>query len=228
MYKPQKTFSVLALFLTLFSFANNNRVLLPFQPVEKSISGNPHSNPLSSFSSMWNTAKFNSLNTAKEVAYMTQQEKDVIWILNQVRHSPQLFLQTVLLNPKSQFYLVPSKRNYYFNSLIKDLKKAKSVSEPLIADEEAFTSAQCHAVESGKVGYVGHDRLNNCNSKFNGECCSYGYSDPMQIVMQLLIDNNVPSLGHRIICLSPDYRSVGVSIQSHTQYEYNAVIDFLF
>lgn len=232
MVNQKKILTPCLLFIFLFSFAEKKNLFFSDfqQPVKKWRVNKVHSNlnPLASFSPEWNAAKFKNLNTAKDVSYFSQEEKDVIWILNQVRHSPKLFLNTVLLNPKSKYYIAPSKRNYYYSSLVRELKNAPSILESLIANEKAFESAKCHAVESGKIGYVGHDRINNCQSNFYGECCQYGYTDPMQIVLALLIDNNVPSLGHRKICLSPDYKSVGVSIQPHTTYLYNAVIDFLY
>jgi hypothetical protein len=230
MSNPKNILIAFALILTTSSSAANNNFYFyeTIPPVEKKTFHNINSNPLSTYSPLWNTIKFNNLNTAKDAVYLTQEEKEVIWILNQVRYSPQLFLNTVLLNPKSNYYIAPTKRNYYYSSLIGDLKNAKSISVALFPDEKAFESAKCHAIESGKVGYVGHDRLSNCQQNFYGECCHYGDSDPMEIVLALLIDNNVPSLGHRKICLSPQYLTVGVSIQPHTTYRFNAVLDFLY
>jgi hypothetical protein len=51
-------------------------------------------------------------------------------------------------------------------------------------------------------------------------------SSARDIVLQLLIDHDVPSLGHRIICLSSAYSVVGVSIQYHSRYGKCAVLDF--
>lgn len=230
MLNQNNIITVAVLFISSVSFAANNSIYLNEKKpsAASNTSYNTKANPLSSYSALWNTAKFKNLNTAKDVSYLSQNEKEIIWILNQVRHSPQLFLSSVLLNPKSKYYVPVNRRNYYYSSLIGELKNAKSISTALVANEKAFESALCHAVESGKAGYVGHDRINNCKSYFMGECCQYGYDDPMAIVLALLIDNNVPSLGHRKICLSPDYTSMGVSIQPHTTYRFNAVLDFYY
>ena len=49
----------------------------------------------------------------------------------------------------------------------------------------------------------------------------------LEIILSLLIDHDVPSLGHREICLSPEFKSVGVSVQPHnSKYNQNAVLDF--
>jgi uncharacterized protein YkwD len=182
--------------------------------------------PLSSFSPEWNKDVYLNLNTARDSNYLTGMEKDVIWILNMVRRDPQLFLRTVMLNPKSEFYQNPKYRNSYYTSLVKDLQKLKPNRKPLYPNQKLYLSAFCHALNSGKEGYVGHDRKWGCKTSFRGECCSYGFDDALDIIMQLLIDDGVPSLGHRSICLSTTYDELGVSIQPHIAYSYNAVLDF--
>jgi uncharacterized protein YkwD len=48
------------------------------------------------------------------------------------------------------------------------------------------------------------------------------------IVLQLLIDHDVPSLGHRINCLNKAYTKVGVSVQKHINTDICAVIDMIW
>ena len=48
------------------------------------------------------------------------------------------------------------------------------------------------------------------------------------IVMQLLIDHDVPSLGHRINCLNKEYTKIGVSVQPHIKWDICAVIDMIW
>ncbi len=210
---PTRTFGILLLLLLTFS--------LRAQPAHSAIES-----PLSAFSGEWNKEVFLDLNTARDSNYLTAMEKDLIWILNLLRRDPQLFLRTVVLNPKSDFYQYPQHRNSYYISLIKALQKQKPNRKPLMPDQILFQSAYCHALNSGKTGFVGHDRKWNCNTSFRGECISYGFDDALDIVMQLLLDDGVPSLGHRSICLSNSYNELGISIQPHTTYSYNAVLDF--
>ena len=95
-------------------------------------------------------------------------------------------------------------------------------------DSLCFESARGHAIASGETGYTGHVRQNTKSQKvchFNGECCDYGSNDPLDIVVTLLIDQNVVSLGHRRICLGY-YLRMGDSIQPHKKWTYNAVLDF--
>ena len=182
--------------------------------------------PLSSFSDEWNKPVYLDLNTARDSNYLTGMEKDVIWILNMVRKNPQLFLRSVLLNPKSEFYKIPSARNSYFTSLVKDLQDQKPSRKALQPNRVLYQSAFCHALNSGKEGFVGHDRKWGCRSSFSAECISYGFDDALDIIIQLLVDDGVPSLGHRSICLTASYKELGVSIQPHSLYSYNSVLDF--
>lgn len=184
-------------------------------------------NPLIAYSFKWNDKKYNDLNTTYLCKFLTPKEKEIIWILNMIRFNPNLVAESLLENTDSKYYVKQSSRNHYYTSLLNTLKKLKPNTNPLQPDSLAFISAKCHAITSGKTGYVGHDRKRNeCKKDFFGECCDYGNKDPLDILMSLLLDYDVPSLGHRDICLSADYSLIGTSIQPHKIYEYNAVLDF--
>lgn len=183
-------------------------------------------NPLAIFSPEWGQEKYQDCNTAKAVSYMSEEEKKIIWILNMIRTNPVLFCNSVLLNPHSSFFLYPKKRDYYFTSLIKTLMNINPIVENLQPDRGAYESAYCHAFYSGKKGYVGHRRSNGCKTDFHGECCDYGYADALNIVVDLLIDRDIPDLGHRKIMLSNAFTLMAASIQAHSTYRYNSVLDF--
>lgn len=186
--------------------------------------------PLATYSNAWNDIKYSKCNTAAYAPYMSSDEKEIIYILNLIRTDPVLFSKTVLKK-----YPVLSGKEYlltdefYYISLVKTLNKMQPLNL-LVPDKACFESAQCHATSSGAAGYAGHKRINgNCEKKktYNGECCDYGNSDPLEIVLSLLIDEGVPSLGHRNLILN-SYHKVGVSIKPHKKYGTNAVIDFLY
>ena len=157
--------------------------------------------------------------------FATREEKNAYHYLNYARTKPKEFCEK---------YVVPNwdKNNSYENSLVQTMRSMEPVP-PVYPELQLFQSALCHARTSGKSGYVGHDRQKDpktgskCNSYFMGECCSYGYDDGLGIILQLLIDNRVPSLGHRKICLSEGYTKVGISIQPHERYDFNCVLDFM-
>jgi hypothetical protein len=201
--------------------------LIPFAGVQANSSIDSSVNPLASFSPLWNAKVYNECNTAENVSYMTANEKQVIWILNMVRLNPKLFLTTVLLNPKNKKYQKKEFRNRYFKSLIEDFKIQQPNNDFLTPDSLMYASAYCHAYQSGQVGYIGHDRsFSGCQSSFYGECCEYGNEEPIYMLLNLLIDEGISSLGHRKVCLKQEFQSVGVSMQPHKGYGINTVLDF--
>lgn len=183
--------------------------------------------PLAVYSAEWNSNVYQQCNTAARINYLADKEKEVIWILNMMRKNPSLFGSTVVKKYPEQSGRTSLKNVREYKSLLKALEKQQPLSI-LAPDSLSWVSAQCHATESGKKGYLGHDRQSkNCKAvtHFMGECCQYGEETPLDIVMSLLIDEGVPSLGHRVIFLSP-YDKIGVSIQPHKSYRINTVIDF--
>jgi uncharacterized protein YkwD len=194
-----------------------------FAPIE-----NVH--PLESFDASWKDARYISSNTASRVKYLKPIEKEVIQILNLVRQNPQHFNNTVVAKWPEYMNRPDLKQNRYYTSLVKTLAEMKPVGL-LTPDSIAWISAKCHAITSGKEGYTGHDRLTkDCEQKekFYGECCQYGYSEAVEILMSLLIDEDVPSLGHRVICLKGTYTAIGVSFEPHKEYGSNTVLDFTY
>jgi len=166
--------------------------------------------------SEWNVPEYRAANTAENEDYLTDEEKKVFYYLNLVRMNPELFADTYL------GYLKNS-TDCYESSLYHELKQIKPL--PVIKPKrKLFESAQCHAIESGERGYVGHERF-KCQEYFMGECIHYGVSDALGIVTSLLIDQSVESLGHRKICLGY-FTEMGVSIQPHNGYGQNSVLDF--
>jgi hypothetical protein len=186
--------------------------------------------PLALYSNEWDDVKYSKCNTAVNAAYLSKSERDVIYILNLVRSYPALFAKTVLKKypaVSGNDYL--SDDNYYFKSLVDTLLRL-SPKQMLYPDNACFISAKAHAHQSGITGYVGHERKTrdaNLKKHYFGECCDYGHKDPLDIVLSLLIDEGIPSLGHRIVCLS-DYAKLGVSLQPHKKYRINAVLDFYY
>ncbi|MEP6467800.1 MAG: hypothetical protein ABJB05_15930 [Parafilimonas sp.] len=186
--------------------------------------------PLASYSSIWNDAKYSACNTAANAAYLTKSEKEVIYVLNLIRSYPALFCKTVLKKyPETSGQLYLAEDSFYFLSLVNELETMQPVNI-LMPDNACFISAKAHAYYSGITAYVGHERKSpdsRAKKHFYGECCEYGHSDPVDIILALLIDEGIPSLGHRIVSFT-NYTKVGVSIQPHKKYGKNTVLDFYF
>ncbi|MFM6924498.1 MAG: hypothetical protein ACKOU7_03280 [Ferruginibacter sp.] len=186
--------------------------------------------PLASYSKIWNDKKYSVCNTAANTSYLSKGEKEVIYILNLVRANPALFAKTVLVpypSVSGDGYLAED--SFYFISLVNTLQTMEPLGI-LYPDYPCFESAKYHAVASGITGYIGHERKTRAaklKKHYYGECCDYGHSDPLDIVLALLIDEGIPSLGHRDLLLT-NYTKIGVSIQPHKKYGNNAVIDFYY
>jgi len=178
--------------------------------------------------SEWPDSIKESANTAKNTDYLSDEEKKVIFIVNLVRIQPRLFANTIL---KKYISINEIKENRYVSSLIEDLMSMKSLN-PLYPNKGLYKCANYHAKYTGEKGIVGHHNFDKRFKKyapnFNmiGENCHYGFNDALNIVIDLLIDEGVPSLGHRKNILNPGFVHLGVSIQPHKTYEYTTVMCF--
>jgi hypothetical protein len=182
----------------------------------------------------WGDSVKKAANTAANTEYMSGNEKQVIYWLNIARMQPDLFAE-MNLKPYLQLYdddewiccgegaWGMETHVTYVNTCYLKMAKMDSL-KALMPDENNYKSAECHATQSGITGYVGHERT-NCQEHFSGECCDYGNEDPLGVILDLLVDAGVPSLGHRRICLG-GYSGIGVSQKPHKGYRVNVVLDF--
>jgi hypothetical protein len=175
----------------------------------------------------WTTEQLNKANTAREIIYLNQAEKDAIMYINLARLYPQQFvtleLEKYLGTIEFGDYV---EKSSYKKSLIRALNGAKPKAA-LKFDAALYENAKCFAKESGDAGTQGHVRK-KCPKGNYSECCSYGMSTGKDIAMQLLIDHNVPDLGHRKICLDGSYSVIGACTHKHTKWATCAVLEFNF
>ena len=165
----------------------------------------------------WTAEELAAANTFKSVTVLSAVEKETMLYLNLARMYPAKYAKIELVNE--------DKTSDNYKSLIKTLNAMVPVSA-LTFDKKAFESAACFAKEQGATTEIGHVRK-NCKSYFFGECCSYGMSTGKNIIVQLLIDEGVESLGHRKICLSSGYSAVGIAFKTHKTYRFCCVLDFI-
>lgn len=176
----------------------------------------------------WDLSK---LDLARDVDYLTDAEKDVILLLNKARSNPPLFAKQYLTAKKGQ--------GGYALECYNEMLETAPLS-PLLPSRALSLAARDHAIDTGKNGTAGHVSTNGDSSTdrvkrygtFTGtflgpwENCSYGHEDPIGIMLQLLIDDGVPSRGHRKNILQKNTGYVGVSIQPHKTYGTTCVQDF--
>ena len=168
-----------------------------------------------------------------KVNYMTLEEQNVIFYMNLVRLQPKIFLETIV-RPYIKEYEMEN--NSFAKSLIKDLKKSKSVGV-LKPKKDLFEVAEKHRMDIGENGILGHVGSNHNTFKKRaagimrvydgaGECIGFGYDSAIQNVIELLIDKGVRSLGHRKTILNGEYNWASSSIGYHSNYGSCCVIDY--
>jgi uncharacterized protein YkwD len=186
------------------------------------------------------------LDTAKDVDYLTGVEKDVVLEMNMVRSNPkkyaELYIQPMLRYYNGKEYSVPGQITILtqegssaVQGCIAALSRARSVG--LLAPEKGLSLAtRDHATDQGKTGQTGHNGSDRSTpvsrasrygkGQYIGENISYGDNIGRNIVCQLLIDDGVPSRGHRTNIMKSDYTQTGVSIGPHPQYRYMCCIAY--
>ena len=182
--------------------------------------------------SQWKKEVCDKANTAKSVNYLTETEKEVIYLMNLARLDGALFSKTYL---NKFFDQGNNKTNSYAKSLIVELSNLKGLSV-LYSDKQLFNAASFHATDIGKAGLVSHNSTDGTTFSVRvrkykpsgclAENCQFGYNDALSIVCDLLIDEGIESLGHRINILNPSHNSVGVAIREHKEYGVCCVQDF--
>ncbi len=143
-------------------------------------------------------------------------------------------------NPKeyAEKYIQPqinSSSSSYWTSCVSDMSKITSLKKLSYA-EGLYKLAKAHSSTQGLTSEVGHDRTNGDSfaaaaKKYGGyssvgENISYGMDTARSIVIQLLVDDGVESLGHRLNLLNSKFDSVGVSYDTHRRYRFMCVMDF--
>ena len=181
----------------------------------------------------WTSEQLARANTARNASYLSEQEKQVIFLCNLARMDGALFAATYLAQ-----HTPNDPSNWYIASLYRDLQSVKG-RQPLYPDKRLYATAAYHAADMGRSGRTGHtssdgtdfaDRVYGSlgEKTYIAENCSYGYNNDqaINIVVQLLVDANVPSLGHRKNILHPALSAIGVAVAPHAIYEYMCVMDF--
>jgi len=188
-----------------------------------------------------------ALHTARTAGYLKDLEKQVILELNKVRSDPPRYARALLF-PQGRYYsdqkliypgevpILTQEGIKAFDECYKTLMKAGSAG--LLTPKEGLArAARDHAIDQGKTGQTGHtgrDRSDvsiraNRYGKWGGkigENIQYGHSAAARIVSSLLIDDGVPTRGHRKIILDPLFRHAGVASGPHPKFRHMCVLVF--
>ena len=115
--------------------------------------------------------------------------------------------------------------------------EAVSPVGPLRFNEGLAWAARLHAQDLGPRGALEHvgsngsrlsDRLNRLGTWHGLIAENIGTleEDPRQVVIQLLVDDGVPSRGHRHNLFNPDLHQAGAGSAPHRDYRVVTVIDY--
>jgi len=187
------------------------------------------------------------IDTTAGADYLTGNERDVIIEINMVRTDPAAYARHYL-EPLKSFYrgslfqypgeiaISTSEGVRALEECVKVLKSSRPSSS--VSPKKGLTlAARDHAKDQARTGATGHAgsdgstitaRINRYG-KWNisvGENIDYGNSEARRIITALLIDDGIPSRGHRKNLLEAGYSFVGVAVGPHKIYEKMCVIDF--
>lgn len=181
---------------------------------------------LGQISQKWTDSEIKRANTVEGCEYLDNIEKEAVIILNLARLYPKKFVMYEVENfngtERYGNYIAGSK---YKESLIKEMNQM-SAMPPLYPHLKMTQNANCFALEAGKSGYVGHERK-KCKAENYAECCSFGMVSGREIILQLLIDHDVPSMGHRAILFTRGYSKIGLSNESQTVWNEICVLEII-
>ncbi|WGK69756.1 CAP domain-containing protein [Candidatus Haliotispira prima] len=192
----------------------------------------------------WDVSK---LDTARDLAYLGQDEKDVILAQNAVRSNPRKFAELYvrevqsyysgsLLEYPGEIRIQTREGRRAADELYRELQRQKPL--PLLQPSRGMSQAAAdHGADQARSGDTGHrgrdgsqpfDRINRHGKwgKTAGENISYGDGTGLRIILQLMIDDGVASRGHRVNILNKDFRIVGVAIDRHPQYGHSCTITY--
>lgn len=187
------------------------------------------------------------LNTAKEAAWLSELEQNVILELNKVRSNPKRYAVEYLeelqvaFNGKIFTYpgQYPLKSQEGVAPLIECISLLKGLEPlPLLNSSQGLTKAAEDLLkDQQKFGGIGHLTRNGTTPQkrierygewdiCSAEDITYGSNEARQIVIALLIDDGVPERSHRKNILNPCFRFVGVAFGTHPGYQTMCVIDY--
>ena len=192
----------------------------------------------------WADSIFESVRSC---TYLSDLEKDVIVELNKCRTNPARYADEVLVPFLERMgdngkYVDSNGRNIITKegrSAVQEAINALKSQKPLpmlLPNRDLSSAAADHCADQGPTGLTGHDgsdgtpylkRMEHYGFKFLGigENIDYGACTGEEIIRRLVVDDGVPSRGHRKNTFG-NFNYVGVSFGTHKKYRYMCVFDF--
>jgi hypothetical protein len=231
--------AILSAGTNIFPGATGVGVFLPSPTGETQLNGG--------ITQLWSLDEIKNADTGKECDFLTEDEKATLVLINLARIYPKKF---------AEHYLKPYRRAFTGNIVSRpgginlltsegaaavtdciDHMTGRAPARALAPSAGLSHAARDHAADqgpSGEMGHVGSDGSTlseriSMHGKWGGYCgenISYGHEDPTEILISLLVDDGVPSRGHRDNLLKGVFNKVGIAIGPHEKYGHMCVMDF--
>ena len=179
-------------------------------------------------------------------AYLSALEAQVLDELNQARSDPKGYATTMaelrryyrgrLLELPGQVPLLTIEGPRALDEAVRALRATRPAAR-FAASRGMSRAARGHAEDIGPRGITSHTGSNGSDPFARLQCCGawqdsageniqYGGRNAHEVVVQLLVDDGVPSRGHRKNILEPRFRTVGIGCGRHARLRTVCVIDF--
>ena len=185
-------------------------------------------------------------SVSNDAAYLSAVERELVAELNLARTQPSAYVEILRdyrrfingnrLEKPGEITVILDEGAKAVDEAIAALVKQAPL-EPFTASKGLSRAARDHAEEQGPSGATGHSGKDGSSSSSRverygkwlstmGENISYGASTAREIVIQLIVDDGVPSRGHRKNIYTPNFLAIGVAVAPHSGYGTVAVMDF--
>lgn len=204
----------------------------------------PKTSEVNKTSDSWDLSK---IDLARNLSNWSNIEKDLVLATNMARTNPALF---------SKEYLEPLLNSFDGNTLIRKNGERIRTEEGKKAVQEAIDfltkqkslgilsisngirkGSMDHVKDIGLKGLTQHDGTDNSSpwdrmdrygtaTGLSSENISFGTNDGINVVLDLIVDDSVPSRGHRENIFTPELKFIGVACGEHKTYGVMCIQDF--
>lgn len=184
--------------------------------------------------------------TIEHAGYLSSLENEIVYEINMARTNPKgyaSFLEEWKRYYDGKLLRIPGERSIMTEEGVTAVNEAIGFVHsmnpvPRLNPSRGMSwGARDHVKDQGSSGSSQHkgsdgsqpwDRVNRYGTweKSIAENISYGSDKARNMVIGLIVDDGVPSRGHRKNIFNPDFRVIGVACGRHSTYRTICVINF--